>query len=374
MRIRRTRHIVNLSPFRLLSVALYLPQWLSDFTYEALLSRFQVGPTALAADLRALNQTDRLLVMGTIDPATNQVTLEPLFVIPNAGEVEPPIPGEYAIVLRDASGGVLARYPFTPEAIEGGPAPVQIAPEQEREVELLQISELVSYVNGTTRVDIEGPGGQVLTTVTAGANLPTVTVLSPNGGETLGGDTIPVSWTASDLDGDPLTFNMQYSPDNGASWEMVAQNLTQTSIELPAINFVAGAQARLRVWASDGIHTASDESDGPFTVPNHVPMVEITQPAGDVTIAISQTLGLEATAYDVDTGTMPDEQIQWSSDRDGPLGNGAQLSVAALSVGTHTITVRADDGQGGVATDSVRVTVLESPLPPTSVYLPLLMR
>ena len=38
--------------------------------------------------------------------------------------------------------------------------------------------------------------------------------------------------------------------------------------------------------------------------------------------------------------------LQWWSDRDGLLGNGAIFSTASLSVGLHEINLVADDGQG----------------------------
>ncbi len=339
-------------------------QWIGKFTSHGLMSFYQGNPVIEAGgqDPLTVDQMDRLLVTGSIDPATNAVELQPLYIIPDAGDVEPREPGPYAIVLRNAASTELARYPFTPKETEGG-SPAQV-PEQRR-IDLLFISELVPYVNGTAMVDIEGPTG-LLKRVSAGPNPPTVTVTAPNGGEILSGDTITVTWTASDPDGDPLNFNVQYSPDNGGTWEMVAQNLAGTNVVLDSVNVVSGAQGRFRVWVTDGIHTASDQSDGPFTVPNHRPTVRITNPITNVTIALSQTLTLEAEAYDVDTGTMPNSQLQWSSNIDGVLGNGASLSVATLSVGTHTITFRADDGAGGVASASVQVTVVGDPtqLPP----------
>src|SRR5262249_47419791 len=117
---------------------------------------------------------------------------------------------------------------------------------------------------------------------------------------------------------------------------------------------------------SDGIHTGSDDSDAPFTVPNRIPSAKITEPTGGITIAVGQTLTLEGDAYDVDTGTMTDDQLQWISSIDGVLGKGASLAVTTLSLGTHTITFRADDGEGGVATDTVQVTVVSdlNQLPP----------
>jgi hypothetical protein len=304
-------------------------------------------------------------VTGQINAGTLAVQLDPMFVIPDAGDIEPREPGPYAIVLRGPGGMELARYPFTPDEVRDGPA---LQPPDEvviEDVNLLAITELVPYVGGTTRVDIEGAGG-VLASVVAGPAAPTVAVLSPNGGETLDGDTIPVSWSANDPDGDDLFFNVQYSWDNGQNWEMVAQNLTGNGADLPATNFMAGEQALVRVWASDGIHSSADQSDAPFTVPNRAPEVEISLPMPGETYVISQTVTFEGLAYDVDSGFMDDEQVRWRSNIDGLLGTGLLLSVADLSVGTHTVTCRADDGEGGVATDTVRVTVVEDvmELPP----------
>ncbi len=334
-------------------------QWIGRFTSHGLMSFYQSTPVIEASgeELREVDQTNRLLVAGSIDPATNAVELQPLYVIPNAGDVEPRVPGDYTIVLRNAAGEQLQRYPFTPEETEGGPLAQAI---EQRPVALLFISELVPYVDGTSMVDIEGPRG-LLRRVSAGPNPPTVTVTSPNGGEILSGNTITVTWTARDPDGDPLSFDVQYSPDNGATWEMVAQNITGTSIVLDSLNVVSGSQGLFRVWASDGIHTASDQSDAPFIVPNHAPTVRITNPITNTTIVLSQTLTLEAFAYDIDMGTVPDNQLQWISNIDGVLGNGATLSVATLRVGTHIITVRADDGVGGVTSASIQVTVVGDP-------------
>ena len=341
----------------------YCPnEWLSDFTYEGLMSTFQAEGAIAAASVQAGEQTDRLLVLGSIITATQTINLSPLFVLPNAGDTEPRTPGDYEIVLRGGDGGALARYPFTPDEMSEGDA--------------LGISELAPFVAGTARVEILGPGGALLTSVQPGANPPTVTVLAPNGGETLNGDEVVLSWAASDPDNDPLTFNVQYSPDNGASWDMVAASLTGTSVTLDVADLRPGAGGLMRVWVSDGLHTASDQSDATFVVPNRPPTLTIVEPVNDTTIYVGQSLGLAANAYDPGVGTMDDEQVQWSSDRDGALGQGAQLTVASLSAGVHLITVTADDGQGGVSTASVTVIVSDDLTEPviTPIFLPVILK
>jgi len=339
-------------PVDLMSYCPYRKEWISDYTYHGLMDYFQNPPFLLLQAQQSVNATDRLAIHGFADLNANQVELQPIFVIPNIGDLEPRTPGEYAIVLRDALNNELARYPFTPDTGNDGP--------------MVVFTELVPYVTGTVRVDIEEPGGSLLTTISAGAAAPIVNVTAPNGGEVLAGNPVTVSWSASDPDGDPLIFDVHYSPDNGANWHIVAQNITGTTTMIDSDNLSGSTQALFQVWASDGIHTGIDASDAPFTVPNHLPIAEIREPAAPVTIAISQTLGLRAYVYDWDTGSMDTSQIQWRSNIDGLLGTGKQLSVVGLSPGTHTITLEVDDGEGGVITDTVEVTVVAdlSQLPP----------
>ncbi|MCK4567487.1 MAG: hypothetical protein KAU48_09285, partial [Candidatus Thorarchaeota archaeon] len=54
---------------------------------------------------------------------------------------------------------------------------------------------------------------------------PTVTVTFPNGGEVLNGTEL-VTWDASDLEGDPLTFDVLYSNNSGSDWTSLATGLT----------------------------------------------------------------------------------------------------------------------------------------------------
>jgi hypothetical protein len=342
-------------------VMTYCPQeWISEFTFEGLMNFFQ-GNTASAAavDLRFQNQTTRLLVSGTYDPALQLLNLLPLYVIPDAGEVEVRIPGPYAIVLRDEGDAELARYPFTPDHADRGPVGQNTpAGAESHNNEVVIISELVPFITGTVAVDIEGPGGALLTTISASAGVPTITVTAPNGGEILDTDPVTVSWTASDADGDPLHFVVDYSADNGVTWKVVAPDVTENSVAIAAFNLPGGDQGIFRVWASDGLHTARDSSDALFTVPNHEPTVQIVEPSSAKTLVSGQLLTLQAVAYDVEKGTMPLEQVEWSSDIDGVLGNGQQLTVNSLSAGLHIITVIADDGAGGRSSATAQVTVV----------------
>lgn len=342
-------------------------QWIGDFTYHDLMDYFQNTITPLAGTAvvapAELEQTDRLLVVGNIDPDTGDTILQPLFVIPEAADTNPRTPGNYDIVLRDGGGGELARYVFTPEMMHSGPAEPG---ESITEAESLFISELVPYVAGTAAVEIEGPSG-VLASVGAGGNTPSVTVTDPNGGESLSEDQIEVTWTGSDPDGDPLTYNVQFSQDNGATWEMVSQNIVGTSTTISRDNLPTTGEGLFRVWVSDGIHTASDVSDGAFSLATRYAEVEIVAPADGVYVGANQTLSLEANAYSPNIGTLDDDQIRWFSSVDLWLGEGAELSVSGLTPGRHNIAVFVDDGTATRSDVVEDVTVVEDPR-----YLPTL--
>jgi hypothetical protein len=315
-------------------------QWISDHTTHGILDELQSNVTLAAVPSPAAG--DHLLVVGSIEVVSDTAELEPLFVLADPIDVEAPVPGEYDIILQDGSGGELARYPFTPEPMDPGP-PLPGAWDDARH-ELL-ISEMVPFVSGTDRVVIEGPTG-VLTDVSAGPSAPSITVLSPNGGESLSGDLVDVSWAASDPDGDELSFSIDYSPDSGATWELVVYGITGNSYAVPRQNILStSGQGRFRVWASDGIHASSDTSDAGFTVTTRQPDLIIVSPEDGLVIAQQQTLSLQALAYSDRTGLLDGDQPRWVSNLDGLIATGNNTSVTGLSEGTHTFIVSADDGE-----------------------------
>ncbi|MGH7789325.1 MAG: hypothetical protein ACRERC_20815, partial [Candidatus Binatia bacterium] len=336
------------------------PIWISDYNYRNLLDAIAIdlvpfgGRTATTA---AAPRQAHWVVAGGLDRRSGRIEVQPLFVVPDAPLSQAPATGDHAVVLRSAGGVELARHAFAVAEVEEGP-PHPDDPDPQP-AELAAFSVLVPVVKGTAQVDIEGPGGGVLHSVRAGMAEPSVTVLSPNGGERIDGATVPLAWAAFDADGDPLTFNVQYSVDDGATWELVAQNLSGDGAAIDAANVRGSTAARVRIWVSDGVHTSSDTSDGPFTVANAAPTVHIVAPADGETIAAGQTLALVARAYDRDTGVLAGEQLEWRSDRDGLLGHGRRLAIADLGVGRHTITLRVDDGAGASASAAVEIVVVD---------------
>jgi hypothetical protein len=71
---------------------------------------------------------------------------------------------------------------------------------------------------------------------------------------------------------------------------------------------------------------------------------------------------LIATSDDLFDGAVRDDQYQWKSDRDGPIGNARILNKTTLSPGTHRISVQVTNSQGGTRTAGpITISVVVQP-------------
>lgn len=107
-----------------------------------------------------------------------------------------------------------------------------------------------------------------LTPTTGGDTTPpTVTVISPNGGETyVGNASTTIQWTATDPSGVGAT-SIYVSLDNGATWRPLALDLFDTNSFTWFVANRPTTQAKIRVVALDNyFNEGSDESNAVFTV------------------------------------------------------------------------------------------------------------
>ncbi len=218
------------------------------------------------------------------------------------------------------------------------------------------IFELVPWNPDTERVSI-WHGDRELAVRDVSPHPPTVRVLSPNGGEIVAGGSFTVTWSAADADGDPLTFTLLYSSDRGKSWRTLTTGIEETSYKVDASLLIGSKTALVRVMASDGVNTTTDDSDAPFTLTNREPQTSIVWPTDGALFGPDDVVPLAGDAYDPEDGPLADDTLVWESDRDGPLGNGKSLVLAArnLTPGLHHITLTATDSGGTEASASVGI-------------------
>ena len=91
---------------------------------------------------------------------------------------------------------------------------------------------------------------------------PAITVSSPNGGEQWEvGSTQTITWVSSD---NPDNVDIEYSTDNGATWQIIAANTADDGSEPWLIPNTPSNEVLVRV--SDIIGVPTDQSDGVFTI------------------------------------------------------------------------------------------------------------
>jgi formylglycine-generating enzyme required for sulfatase activity len=87
------------------------------------------------------------------------------------------------------------------------------------------------------------------------------------------------------------------------------------------------------------------------------PSVEITSPATGTSFPESASITFQGTATDPQDGTLAGSSLVWTSNQDGQLGTGTDLSTSSLSVNTHLITLTATDSDGNEGSASITIHV-----------------
>jgi len=187
-------------------------------------------------------------------------------------------------------------------------------------------------------------------------------VVSPKAPEFLSVDfgvTGPVSgskgvhWQAQDVDGDLISFSLWYSPDNGQGWQPVDVLVRGSESTVDFDTLPASQQARLRVLASDGVHTTAWISEV-FSVLPHRPQVSLSA-ATDASGLLSLA---SASAYDSEDGAITDPAaFSWRSDWQGEVGRGRWLGANVLAPGEHLLTVEVRDSAGATSSATSAVSV-----------------
>ena len=277
-------------------------RWISDYTYKGIIAKLGASPAnAVSASIKA--DEGIVLVSGLITPTENSGSIHSVINTETAGAIATPAPGPAAIRFEDAGGQALATHSFEPGALS----------ESTNQVFAL----LLPRHAGAARIVLLRNGVE-LAARTASAHAPTVTVLSPNGGESLAGPTATLTWSANDADGDALEYVIQYSTDAGATWEVLHSGWPATSYELYMDTIPGSDQALIRVLANDGFYTSQDQSDATFGVVKKPPIANIRAIDPITTYVDGQLINFAGDAFDYEDGQIPEAALNWSPTRTGP--------------------------------------------------------
>lgn len=212
--------------------------------------------------------------------------------------------------------------------------------------------------------------GLVTVTVTAVNDAPTISVASPNGGNTFAGaSSQTITWTASDVDGDTLTITLEYTTD-GVSYTSIATGETNDSSFTWTVPSIDSATVKIRATATDtSAASANDLSNSNFTI-------DSTAPTGTVSINSAATYTNTTSVTLTFTVSETISQMELRNGTTGsfqdpiPYENPHTYTKMPSGDGTKTVAVRFTDSAGNKSVGAINDSIIldtASPTDPTSV-------
>ena len=189
-------------------------------------------------------------------------------------------------------------------------------------------------------------------TITITNNAPTATINSPGNNDTFYlGTTINFNGSGSDPE--------EAEEDLDYQWSCGDHGLLASTSSFISDSLVKGDHTiTFTVTDSHGASNSVIQSIN-IHIGNYNPVVSITSPSDGSDYNINDVIIFKGTGTDTEDGTLSDISLVWSSNINGDIGTGNNLSFGSLSNGTHIITLTATDGYTtpGTGTDSIIITI-----------------
>ena len=189
-----------------------------------------------------------LVVRGTVYEDHN-VLLDPFYI--GEGYARESFSGPYALQLLDNNNQTLAEYDFNVDFRIYANTPI------DTNVTTFLFS--VPYKSNTSKIRVEYEGVTKAERDVSN-NAPTITITSPKTGDTWT-DINTLQWDANDLDGNDLNFIVQYSNNDGNTWDSLIVNIPDTNYTLDINKVHPSNSCKFRVIATDGVLTSTDSSE-----------------------------------------------------------------------------------------------------------------
>ncbi|MBI3417100.1 MAG: hypothetical protein HY043_17550, partial [Verrucomicrobia bacterium] len=335
--------------------------WVSDQTWTNLLRRFpplsKVTGQSLAAGPSPGFDGSALLVEGRIQPGTAAGFLKPSFHVPAGGfDLRSLVEAgtsdtTYRLRLSDPQGKILLE------------SPVNLLETDSHEPEANSVEafvELIPFHPETRHLELLN-GNQVIASQVVSAHAPSISLAVPVVNEPQ--HTLQLNWTAADEDGDSLVFLVQYSANDGATWQGLRLDYPDLSLTVDTRSLTGSTQARVRVIASDGINSTVATSDR-FALAKHAPEIFIGGVQEDERLAFGSAANLIGVAVDAEDGKLSGERIVWQIAGGTPSnGTGGEIPLANLAPGSYVATFTATDVDQMIGSATRRFEILALTVP-----------
>ncbi|MFC1777702.1 hypothetical protein ACFL3I_10240, partial [Pseudomonadota bacterium] len=317
-------------------------QWISPYRWNAMFAKFTPPQAASGlAESTAQSPGQVYYISGLLD-VNGSGNLDPIQVLPGFATTDI-APGEYSIEIQNGSQEILLSVPFMASFtdVEG----------------VAQDSVFFSFQlpaqQGVAAILLKH-NDEILDTIIPSLNPPTAELLEPGDGASWSAVEM-IRWSASDADGDPLTFTLLYSPDEGTKWYPVASGLTEFEYSVDVARLPGGAGGKILLIVSDGFHTVQARSTGTFSVPQPAPIVVIETPADGQSFMLDEWIQLSGAASDLSGTAAGEFTYVWSVDGEfAAVESDARL---LLEEGIHTVSLIAYDQLDNYAEASAVINV-----------------
>lgn len=322
--------------------------WISAYTYRNLFTARDYTNLSTQKDIipESITIAGPVLYVNGHVQSNDEAQFSDVFQFASENIITQTIGREYCLQLEDNEGTNLASSCFDLDFWD---------PENGEPTDSDSFVRVLPFNPQATRLKLLR-GSNVLAEREASSFKPTITLLSPNGGEVVD-DEILISWEASDADNDPLSYTVSYSPNNGTDWILLGIGITNTQLLIDTDLLPGGTNGIIRVTVSDGFHASQDNTDAFFALLPHSPTVIIAAPESETNFKLGQTIIFRGYGYDTEDGLFKDQELIWSSDRIGILGTGRILQVRSLPQGSHIITLKVTDSDGLSEESSINIYV-----------------
>ena len=322
--------------------------WTEPNEYKHLFSRLTSDAIRRNSARQAVSS---LITIEGVLHKNDTIDVDPFTFLTGSQTIDDPTGDQYAIVFFDENSIELKRISFNVEWTMENMSGVI-------ELDSVPFSYTTVYPETTNTIKIFKLPDTELFSRTASDSDPVIELTYPNGGENFNGlETITFS---AQPNPEELYYSFYYSNDGGQTYFLIGSN--ELGIDEYPIDFSSlptGAQCNIKVVCSNGYNYGEDTNDAPFSVGNTAPSVQIVSPSNDSVFYAGDHITLSGSAYDIDDGTLTDDNLEWSSNIQGVLGSGESLSIV-LDEGTHEITLTATDANDvSASTDPIFIRIVD---------------